>query len=220
MFKSVSSPPKIQEEYPKQRSAVTTPGTVSPDPDLPSTWKLTLSSSSSLKVAIEEAARAMEKKEIKDTNTSDVPIQVLMEKKQTDTLIVEPKLKELPPRPVQKENTPPPHQSHKKSEETPTESNYSIRTENDDKDIDNRDVLRGLNIAISAACDEEVDAWIREKTGVRIRRFLADLRAFESLAEDDTPDPMHERARIRRAGSRKLKAQIRQSRAAREARQL
>ncbi|KAJ0313408.1 hypothetical protein COL516b_000344 [Colletotrichum fioriniae] len=97
-------------------------------------------------------------------------------------------------------------------------SDNSDPKEQDDRDIEDRDVLRGLHIAISAACDEEVDAWIRQKTGVRIRRFLADLKAFETLGEEDQPDPAKERARNRRADSRKLKAQIRQSKAAREAR--
>lgn len=85
----------------------------------------------------------------------------------------------------------------------------------DDRHIDDRAVLRGLHIAISAACDEEVDAWIRKETGVRIRRFLADLKAFEVLADRDRPlEPREDGARARRAHLRKLKTQIRKSRMA------
>ncbi|OTB05930.1 hypothetical protein M426DRAFT_21365 [Hypoxylon sp. CI-4A] len=47
----------------------------------------------------------------------------------------------------------------------------------DDADINDRDVIKGLQVAIHAAADNAYDAWIRDKTGLRIRRFLADLRA-------------------------------------------
>jgi len=50
-----------------------------------------------------------------------------------------------------------------------------------DRDISDRDVLRGLKTAVAAACDEDLDAWIRARTGLRLRRFLCDLRAFGDL---------------------------------------
>lgn len=53
-----------------------------------------------------------------------------------------------------------------------------------------KDVLRGLQMAMAAACNEEVDAWISEISGYRVRRFLADLRAFEGLGVN----PLVERA--------------------------
>lgn len=53
-----------------------------------------------------------------------------------------------------------------------------------DRDIDDRDILLGLKMAICAACDEDLDAWIREKTGLRLRRFLADLKAFDAVSKD------------------------------------
>ncbi|KAK2005069.1 hypothetical protein LX36DRAFT_665118 [Colletotrichum falcatum] len=118
--------------------------------------------------------------------------------------------------PSSKESIPPPKEQP--TLKTFRDGHESVSKGQDDGNIDDRDVLRGLNIAISAACDEDVDAWIRRKTGVRIRRFLADLKAFETLDGEDEPDPARERARKRRADSRKLKAQIRQSKAAREAR--
>ncbi|EEY18858.1 predicted protein [Verticillium alfalfae VaMs.102] len=79
--------------------------------------------------------------------------------------------------------------------------------------FDDRDVLRGLRIATSAACDDDVDTWIREKTGVWIRRFLADLRAFEVLGNEPEPEPEQpeQRARRRRAELRIPKAQARRS---------
>jgi len=89
-----------------------------------------------------------------------------------------------------------------------------------DRDITDRDVLRGLKMAISAACDEEVDAWVRNKTGLRLRRFLADLKAFEDLEQERAPlkedkrkksaEPKEDeqRARNRRAEKRRLQAEI------------
>lgn len=42
-------------------------------------------------------------------------------------------------------------------------------------------VFKGLHVATAAACDEDVDKWIEEITGCGVRRFLADLSAFEGL---------------------------------------
>lgn len=56
-----------------------------------------------------------------------------------------------------------------------------------DKDIDDRDILLGLKMAICAACDEDLDAWIRDRTGLRLRRFLADLKAFDAVSKDRKP---------------------------------
>jgi hypothetical protein len=52
----------------------------------------------------------------------------------------------------------------------------------DDRDISDRDVLRGLRIICSASVDAEFDALVRSKTGLRLRRFLADLQSFEELS--------------------------------------
>ncbi|KAJ2971930.1 hypothetical protein NQ176_g7447 [Zarea fungicola] len=88
---------------------------------------------------------------------------------------------------------------------------FSSKLDYDDREITDRDVLRGLHIAASAACDEEVDAFVRNQTGLRIRRFLADLLTLETLAV--TP-PVDKRqwARQRRADMRRLKQQLRRSR--------
>jgi hypothetical protein len=44
-----------------------------------------------------------------------------------------------------------------------------------------KDVFRGLQVATAAACDEDVDKWIEEIMGSGVRRFLADLSAFDGL---------------------------------------
>ncbi|KAJ4150928.1 hypothetical protein LMH87_011655 [Akanthomyces muscarius] len=84
-------------------------------------------------------------------------------------------------------------------------------TKHSSTEITDRDVLRGLHIAASAACDEEVDAFVRNQTGLRIRRFLADLMTLESLAVNPPVDKK-QWARQRRADMRKLKQQMRRSR--------
>ncbi|KAK1988779.1 hypothetical protein LZ30DRAFT_447552 [Colletotrichum cereale] len=215
MFQSLQGPPTIPEADCKKRSAMTSHATVSSNADLPSTWKLTMSTSSSLELAMEAASQEMEIRESKLPESETIRKQSSAEQPQPDAA-QEYKYVERTPPPSSKESFPPP-------EEQPIRKTFrndggSVSQGQDDSNIDDRDVLRGLNIAISAACDEEVDAWIRRKTGVRIRRFLADLKAFETLGDEDEPDPVRERARKRRADSRKLKTQIQQSKAAREAR--
>ncbi|KAI1824503.1 hypothetical protein F4861DRAFT_530910 [Xylaria intraflava] len=55
--------------------------------------------------------------------------------------------------------------------------------DNDDANIKDRDVIQGLQVAIHAAADDLYDGYIRHKTGLRIRRFLADLKSFEDISE-------------------------------------
>lgn len=52
-----------------------------------------------------------------------------------------------------------------------------------DDDISDRDVLRGLKIICAASADAEFDAFVWSKTGLRLRRFLANLQSFEELGE-------------------------------------
>ncbi|KAI3329239.1 hypothetical protein HD806DRAFT_519473 [Xylariaceae sp. AK1471] len=71
----------------------------------------------------------------------------------------------------------------------------------DDADIKDRDVIKGLQVATHAAADDLYDAYIQHKTGLRIRRFLADLKSFEDIGEIGSSD---QQARERRAESRRL----------------
>lgn len=85
-----------------------------------------------------------------------------------------------------------------------------VAIEHSDKDINDRDILLGLKMAICAACDEDLDAWICSKTGLRLRRFLADLKAFDSVSQDrKTSQLLPMSRRIRRGGeeSRRLQAE-------------
>jgi hypothetical protein len=73
----------------------------------------------------------------------------------------------------------------------------------DDADIKDRDVIKGLRVATHAAADDLYDAYIRHKTGLRIRRFLADLRSFEDI-NGPSPVELDKQARERRAESRRI----------------
>ncbi|KAL6906857.1 hypothetical protein GGI43DRAFT_380384 [Trichoderma evansii] len=81
-----------------------------------------------------------------------------------------------------------------------------------DTGVFDRDVLRGLHIAASAACDEEVDTFVRNRTGLRLRRFLADLMVLETLRDVQPDEGGGPGARRKRSTLRKLKQQIRRSR--------
>lgn len=79
-----------------------------------------------------------------------------------------------------------------------------------DRDIDDRDILLGLKMAICAACDEDLDAWIRDRTGLRLRRFLADLKAFDAVSKDRKPSASQaprRQARRTRNETRRLNAE-------------
>ena len=88
----------------------------------------------------------------------------------------------------------------------------SAGAEPGDREVTDREVLRGLHVAASAACDEEVDLFVRNQTGLRIRRLLADLVALEGLGSQRDGEDKEQRARRRRAEMRKLKQQMRRSR--------
>ncbi|KAJ4008217.1 hypothetical protein NW752_010097 [Fusarium irregulare] len=96
-----------------------------------------------------------------------------------------------------------------------TSSIRSLRAKSQDDDqvaILDRDVLRGLHIAASAACNEQIDAFIREKTGLHIRKFLSDLTPFENLGNNPSRDAKERRAKRRRAEIRETKRKVRRSR--------
>ncbi|ETS87076.1 hypothetical protein PFICI_00904 [Pestalotiopsis fici W106-1] len=51
----------------------------------------------------------------------------------------------------------------------------------DDAAIDDLVVLQGLQVAVKAAADDLYDGLLRQRTGLRIRRFLADLKAIDAF---------------------------------------
>ncbi|KAK8050666.1 hypothetical protein PG994_012396, partial [Apiospora phragmitis] len=110
-----------------------------------------------------------------------------------------------------KPNAPPPEDVQFQSRITPEPTKSAVEKalsdldvffNYDDSDIKDRDVLRGLQIAVHAAADEMFDAKIRQKTGLRIRRFLADLNSVNALDNDKITE--EQPAREKRAEERRL----------------
>ncbi|KAH8884438.1 hypothetical protein GQ53DRAFT_829687 [Thozetella sp. PMI_491] len=160
----------------------------SPCPELPDTWKYAVTTPSSFEKALDEVVRKLEDMgECSRTSLDPAKEKSAGRRLSGRATPVErlQKASELRRQKLQGRSsghqTPVPPFADKvsvMSREDPT-------VDHEDRDIDDRDVLKGLKIAISAACDEELDAWIRVKTGLRLRRFLADLKTFENLSEDN-----------------------------------
>lgn len=75
-----------------------------------------------------------------------------------------------------------------------------------DRHLPAADILKGLKIMCAASADEDLDAWFRHKTGLRLRRFLADLRTFEELGEEGARTISEDvKRRRRRRGERAMK---------------
>ncbi|KAK7923392.1 hypothetical protein PG985_007463 [Apiospora marii] len=81
-------------------------------------------------------------------------------------------------------------------------SDLDVFFDYDDSDIKDQDVLQGLQIAVHAAADGTFDALVRQKTGLRIRRFLADLTSVDAL--DKSKITEEQAARQKRAEERRL----------------
>ena len=169
-------------------------------PKLPYTWKDT-GSQSSLKRALEAAARPST---VQTPRDSLPDVQVTAD--ETQRLLADLILPD-EPNPLLRPRIPKRKSSARGSFRSGTSVLY---LDTDDRGIRDADVLKGLHVAAAAACDEDVDAWIRSKTGLRLRRFLADLRAFEGL---DGPegvlagpgDEDEQRDRRRRAEERRMR---------------
>ncbi|KAI1865471.1 uncharacterized protein JN550_008228 [Neoarthrinium moseri] len=82
-----------------------------------------------------------------------------------------------------------------------TLSDLDVFFDSDDATVNDRDVLKGLQVAVRAAADDLYDALIRNRTGLRIRRFLADLKSIDTF---DAELAVNQPARQRRAEKRKL----------------
>ncbi|KAM5373852.1 hypothetical protein ACJZ2D_006814 [Fusarium nematophilum] len=93
---------------------------------------------------------------------------------------------------------------------------HSTKRDHSNRDIMDRDVLRGLHVAASAACDEQINAFIHEKTGLHIRQFLANLMPFENLGDESLREAKDQRTRRRKAEMRMVKQRVRRSRQIRE----
>jgi hypothetical protein len=177
---------------------------ISTTPSLPKTWKHAVSTPLSLEQALDDVVRKLD--ELEDRNI----VEVVTEGGGTQKSASSRKSSLSPSLKLQKaaamrqkrmgDHGPPnlnsasapsaaPRSARRPGPDLVTETSASVPSSSaadsavdyEDRDIHDRDVLKGLRLAVLVACDEKVDAWIRKKTGLRLRRFLADLKTFESL---------------------------------------
>lgn len=73
----------------------------------------------------------------------------------------------------------------------------------EDLEINDKDIFRGLQIALAAACDPNVDEWIKEISGTEVRQFLANLHVFEDVGE--LVEVARKAAARKKRGERKLR---------------
>ncbi|KAI1088845.1 hypothetical protein F5B19DRAFT_485667 [Rostrohypoxylon terebratum] len=119
----------------------------------------------------------------------------------TNSPDAKPKPLPLPPKPTRNSASPHPKQSPigplvdktlpKLPQQPTTEellNNLDAFFNYNDADINDRDVIKGLQVAIRAAADNTYDEAIRDKTGLRIRRFLADLRVVGEMQQENSKD--------------------------------
>ncbi|KAH7326519.1 hypothetical protein B0I35DRAFT_137617 [Stachybotrys elegans] len=78
--------------------------------------------------------------------------------------------------------------------------------------LSDRDVLNGLKIAVSVACDEAMDEFVQSKTGLQIRRFLADLVILDTFLDENTESDKQEMVRRMRTRMKRLKLNVRRTR--------
>lgn len=143
-------------------------GTVS-EIELPETWKKAVGTPSSFEKALDDVVRKLD-----DMRESKYPADPEMDRI---------KSRRAPPRP------PSPSRRLQRAAELRRQrmAEAAVAPANvvqEDKDISDKDVLKGLNIICAASADAELDARIQARTGLRLRRFLADLKTFESLSQD------------------------------------
>ncbi len=80
--------------------------------------------------------------------------------------------------------------------QTTSSTNYS--------DIRDKDVFKGLQIALAAACNKDLDLWIMKMSGCQVRRFLANLRAFEGLGVNTLADQAKRTAKRRQERDQRM----------------
>ncbi|KUI66573.1 hypothetical protein VM1G_02098 [Cytospora mali] len=185
-------------------------------PQLPYTWKYAVESSSSFEKALDAVIQKLDDMEERRQHERHLDFEAARKTITENDPPKDASVKESSSKPISgpHSKSPPEHHvpikpSAPKLEVVP-ETGESV--DYLDRDINDRDILLGLKMAISAACDPDLDAWIRDKTGLRLRRFLADLKAFDAVSKDGkptapAPQPLHRQIRRNGNEARRLKAE-------------
>lgn len=211
--KDLPSPPivppeaQVYRDKPEARAqeSIQTQDASSSAPQLPPTWQLAVKSSSSssfekaLDAVIQKLDAMEDRRQYERASEMEEYRKSLAHTEALDPLSRATSSKP-PVQPLAETHGPPP-ESHPSSNDA---------TEHSDRNISDKDILLGLKMAICAACDEDLDAWIRIKTGLRLRRFLADLKAFDSVSNErraPATQPLSRQIRRNAGEERRLQAE-------------
>lgn len=81
---------------------------------------------------------------------------------------------------------------------SPTTTTVTASEAGNQKSPRDEDIFRGLQVVTLAACDKDVDTWIKDMSGPGIRKFLADVSEFEKLGIGELSRQARRMARRRR----------------------
>lgn len=173
-------------------------------PQLPLTWQLAAkSSSSSFEKALDAVIQKLDAME--DRRQYERTLETEEYRKSlAHTEVLDPLSRAASPKLPSQSLT----ETHRPLPDSHSSSNDAA--EQSDCNINDKDILLGLKMAICAACDEDLDAWIRSKTGLRLRRFLADLKSFDSVSNDrriPQTQPLSRQIRRNAGEDRRLQAE-------------
>lgn len=199
-----------------QTTTVPSKPSASYKPELPETWKEAIGSPSSFEKALDDVVKKLENMSDPQSVKGDGPrsaarrLTKLSSPSQRLQRVATIRRQQLAENSAQDATEPglkPPAIPLRRSRSNTTTTQVQEQTQ-DDGDIKDNDVLAGLKVICAASADQELDAWIQAKTGLRLRRFLSDLKSFERLAQEGITAVDGERSRRERAEKRRARARV------------
>jgi hypothetical protein len=179
-------------------------------PELPETWKEAIGSPSSFEKALDDVVKKLENMGEANSVKADGPLSAerrvtkpsspsqrlqrmaMMRRQQLAATSVQDVTANGQPSP----KAPAVPLRRSRSNTTTTHPSDMVQEQvHEDGDIKDKDVLAGLKVICAASADQELDSWIQSKTGLRLRRFLSDLKSFEGLAQEGIAAVDGERSR-------------------------
>lgn len=195
--------------------ATTKPGT-SCKPELPETWKEAIGSPTSFEEALDDVVKKLENMGEPQSVKADGPrsaarrvtkLSSPSQRLQRAATIRRQQLAETTVQDATEPGLKAPAIPLRRSRSNTTTTQVQDQTD-EDSDIKDKDVLAGLKVICAASADEELDAWIQSKTGLRLRQFLSDLKSFEGLAQEGIAAVDGERSKRERAEKRRARARV------------
>ena len=203
-----------------QTTTVMTRSSASCKPELPETWLEAIGSPSSFEKALDDVVRKLEdmgegkstqgnrprslgKKALKPTSPSHRLQRAATIRRQQ---LAESFVQQPTPN-GQQAPAIPPRRSRSSAHKRMLSPSVNVNEKaSEDSNIKDKDVLKGLNVLCAASADQDLDAWIHSQTGLRLRRFLSDLKSFEGLTQEGIAAVCGERSKRAKAEKRRARA--------------